>query len=100
MIITGQKALKLVSNHSVVTAVPELLPAVEAYVQAAKQYSPKRKCANCDRASFFNPVETQALNTIAALQPDAAARLKKFLGQQELYVNLPQAGKVAILKQL
>ena len=100
MIITGNQALKLVSSHSIVEAVPELLPAVEAFVQANKQWKPKQGCGDCSRGTFFDPVEKQALDAIASLSSEAVGRLKKHLGRRDLYVNVPQPGKPAIVKEL
>ena len=100
MIITGSKALRIVSNHAVLQKVPELLVPVEAYVKAARTYEAKRNCKTCDRISFFSPVEEAALSAIAALPPDAVARLKEFLGAKDLFVNLNLPGQKAESREL
>lgn len=101
MIITGQKALNLVSNHAILKAVPELLGPVEAFAAANRQWQPKKNCpGNCDKSQFFNSVETAALTAFSNLASDAVARLKTFLGQRELYVNVPRPGKSAVVKEL
>jgi hypothetical protein len=88
MIITAHKAVSIISNHAVVKAVPELLDAVEAYVEKKRQWQPKKGCGNCDEVSFFQPLEDTALKAIAGLAPDAIQRLKKFLSARDLYINI------------
>lgn len=100
MIITAKQALNLVSSHEIVKTIPELLNAVEAFASANRQWQPKKGCADCNKSSFFGSVEDKALQAIADLSPDAVDRLKKFIGRNDLYVNLPQPGKPAILKEL
>lgn len=100
MTITGSRALTIVSNHAVLRAVPELLGVVEEFAAANRKWQPKKGCADCNKASFFAPVETNALQALGSLSPDAVARLKAFLGKKELFLNLPQPGRPATVKEL
>lgn len=100
MIITAQRAMSLVSNHAVIQAVPELLDAVEAYVAKERQWNPKKTCGNCDKISFFQPLEESTLRAIQGLSPDAIARLAKFMNAKDLYINAPSEGGQSKLKQL
>lgn len=100
MIITANRALNLVSNHAVIQEVPELLDAVEAYVQKERQWAPKKSCGNCDRVSFFQPLEESTLRAIEGLSKDAIARLAKFVGAKDLYINTASDNGKSNLKQL
>ena len=100
MIITGNRALQLISNHGILGAVPELLAAVEAFAAANRKWQPKKGCPDCDKGTAFADVETEALQAFAGLPPDAVQRLRTFLGRNDLYVNLPQPGKSAVVREL
>ena len=100
MIVTSQKARRIVSSHAVLQQVPELLAAVEAHADAAKQLALHPNCPKCRQADFFGPVELQALQAIEALSPEAARRLMAFLGEKELYLYSTQPGKPPVTKQL
>lgn len=100
MIITSQKALNLIANHAILQAVPELLGAVEAYRAADRQWTTKKDCKTCEKAKYFGPVEIAALNAIKSLPPEAVERLKKFTGEKEIYLNLPNPGKPGSIMRL
>lgn len=101
MIITGKKALTIVSSHAVIIGgVQELLDVVEMYAQRRRDWNPKKKCGGCDEIAFFQGVETAALQKIEGLGPDPIARLKKFLGAKDLWINTATPGKPSSLKKL
>jgi hypothetical protein len=100
MIITASQALRIVSSHAVIKAVPELLEAVEAHVEANRQYQPKKGCNGCNKSDFFSPVEKKALAAIDGLSSDAVDRLKKYLNVSKLYINPPESGKNSNLREL
>lgn len=93
MIITSQKALRLVSNHEIVRVIPELLVLVEEYKSAEKIWASKQGCSNCKKAEYFEGVELKAVKAIQALPRESIDKLKKFMGATELYLNLPNPGK-------
>ncbi len=102
MIITANKALKIVASHDVIRVggVVELLDAVELYAQYRRDWIPKKTCGGCNEVAFFAPVETKALEAIGALGPDAVAKLKKYLGCKDLWINPSTPGKSSELKKL
>lgn len=100
MIITSQKALRIVANHEILKAVPELLMPVEAYRATQKKWEGKKNCPTCKEPQFFSEVEKQALAAIGALNPDAIGRLKKFLNANELYLNVRLAGQKGEVRRL
>ena len=102
MIITANKALQIVSSHDVIRVggVVELLEAVELYAQFRRDWIPKKTCGGCNEIAFFAPVETKALEAISGLSSDSVEKLKKYLGQKDLWVNSATAGKSSELKRL
>ena len=92
MIITSAKALRIVSNHEVLKAVPELLAAVESYVATDRKIQAKKDCAGCGHAKHFTEVEKTAVTAIRSLSKDAINRLKTFLNTEQLYLNVPKPG--------
>lgn len=103
MIITSQKALRIVANPAVLKVVPELLMSVEKYREVDRTWQAalaNKSCSNCKKAQFFGKVEDHAINAIDGLPKDAIQRLKTFLNANELYLNRPQPGKPGSTKRL
>jgi len=100
MILSGPKARRIVSNYAILAAVPELQRPVESNNRKEKEFKARRDCRTCDETSFFAEVEKEAMDTIAALQPDAMRRLAEFVKEREIlaYVSIP--GQKPQYKQL
>ena len=89
MIISSNQAQKIVSNHSVLQKVPELLAAVEEWKAADRTWQAKKNCKTCNKAQIFSGVEQNALDAIRGLSKDAVGRLKAHLGEKTLYIYEP-----------
>lgn len=101
MIITARKALVIVSSHDVIKAgVVKLLPAVEAYAERRRKWTPKKNCNGCDEASFFKDLEDASLQAIQTLDSESIGKLKKFLNAKDLWINTSEPGKPSQLKAL
>ena len=93
MILTQQHIQRLISNHSVVQVLPELLPYVEELKALRSTLSRKGGCSSCKERSQIEPILTKTQNFIIGLGKDRIDVLANFLGagKSRLYYWRPQS---------
>lgn len=103
MILSASKARRLCANYQILTVVPELQAMVEANRRKENEVNAKKKSGcnkGCDDATVFADVEADALNAIAALSPDAMARLAAFTKDTSIFAYISKAGGKPAYTQL
>jgi hypothetical protein len=99
MILTQQTVSRLLSNHTVVQSLPELLPYIEQMRAARVTVEQAPGCKTCRDRSAVEPTLRQALQFIRGLAPDRLEVLKTFLGGGRLYTYVPQSdGKQGLVE--
>lgn len=88
--ISSQLVQKAVSDHGFYDAVPEFLPLRDTVVAAKKAIDAAEQrggCSGCKKRQVFVNVFREFVSVVGRLDPEAATRLKRYLGVSGLVVN-------------
>lgn len=92
MTLTQNSILRLISNHAVLSLLPELLPFVEQAKAARQMIAKIGSCTSCRKKVEMSPVADATFKFIIGLPSDRIVLLKQALGVErgKLYTYLPQ----------